>query len=68
MDKQKPSVVETEIGRFICPKTKSSVPLKAAQPLAFIRWPVVVRNCPACGRKHEIELKDVEHLPVYGYE
>jgi len=68
MAKPKSPTLESEVGRFICPNTHQPVPLLAAQSLAFIHWPMVVRNCPACGRKHTVELRDVEHLPVYGYE
>jgi hypothetical protein len=68
MVKAKRDLAETEIGRFVCPGTHSSVPARAGQPLAFIHWPLVIKNCPSCGRKHSLELKDVEHPPVYGYE
>lgn len=68
MQRRGAAAVDFEIGRFICPNTKSPVPLKAVQPLAFIHWPMVVRNCPGCGQEHELELKDVQHPPVYGYE
>jgi hypothetical protein len=59
---------ELEIGRFICPNMNSSAPLKAAQSVAFIHWPMLVKSCPACGQEHTLELKDVQHPPVYGYE
>ncbi len=60
--------VEFEIGKFICPVTKAEASLKAAHPLAFVHWPVVVKLCPNCGQEHEFNLADVQHLPVYGYE
>lgn len=59
---------ELEIGKFVCPATKATVPLKAAQPLAFLRWPVTVQRCPSCGETHELNLADRQHPPVYGYE
>jgi uncharacterized protein (UPF0212 family) len=59
---------EIEIGRFMCPNAKVGVPVKTSQPLAFVHWPVTIKKCPACGRKHEVRLSDVEHPPVYGYE
>lgn len=68
MVKAKTLAVETEIGRFVCPNTHKPVPLRAAQSVGFIHWPMVVRNCPACGHKHTVELRDVEHQPVDGYE
>ncbi len=68
MHSRDPAGAEFEIGRFICPNTQLPVPLRAAQPLSFLRWPVLVKNCPGCSQEHELELKDVQHLPVYGYE
>jgi len=60
--------VEFEIGKFLRPVTKVEAPLKASHPLAFVHWPVVVKPCPKCGQEHEINLADVQHLPVYGCE
>ena len=68
MQKHATTIAKAEIGRFVCPKTRLLVPLKATQSLAFIHWPMKVLHCPACGRKHQIQLQDVEHPPVYGYE
>jgi hypothetical protein len=59
---------EYEIAKYICPKSKTTVPLVASRPLAFIHWPVVVKNCARCGTDHVLELADVQHPPVYGYE
>ena len=60
--------LEFEIGTFICPTSKRETTLKASHPLAFVHWPVVVEACADCGQAHEINLADVKHLPVYGYE
>jgi hypothetical protein len=62
------SAPEFEIGRYICPTAKREAALKASEPLAFVHWPLVVKNCSVCGRKHKLELRDVQHPPVYGYE
>lgn len=59
---------EFEIGKYLCPKTKSPVPLMAPCSLAFVEWPVVVAQCAACGERHVLECEDVEHSPVFGYE
>lgn len=59
---------EFVVGRFICPTTNSPAPLLACHPLVFLVWPVVVRNCPNCGREHVVQYEDVEHPPVFGYE
>jgi len=40
----------------------------ASRPLAFVHWPVVVKSCAICGTDHVLELADVQHPPVYGYE
>jgi len=61
-------VVEFEIAKYICPKSKTPVQLMASHPLAFVHWPVVVKNCVSCGTDHLLELSDVQHPPVYGYE
>jgi hypothetical protein len=68
MVKPKQELAETEIGRFVCPCTHLSVPVRAGQPIGYIHWPLVIKICPSCGRKHTLELKDVEHPPVCGYE
>jgi len=61
-------VVEFEIAKYICPKSKAPVPLLASRPLAFVHWPVVVKNCASCGMDHVLDLSDVQHPPIYGYE
>jgi hypothetical protein len=62
------SAAEFEIGRYFCPSANRMTTLKASEPLAFIHWPLVVKKCPVCGRQHKLELRDVQHPPVYGYE
>jgi len=61
-------LVEFEIGKFVCPTTKAQVPLMAQQSVAFLHWPVTVEKCPGCGETHILNLADVQHAPVYGYE
>ena len=56
------------IGKYVCPISRALVPLQAKQPLAFIHWPVVVEKCASCGQEHVLQLTDVQHPPVYGYE
>ena len=68
MPMQDARVVEFEIAKYICPKTQASVSLKASRPLAFVHWPVAVKNYTCCGMDHVLELADVQHPPVYGYE
>lgn len=68
MAKLKPPSTEFEVGSFICPNTKVAVPLRTEAPLPFLHWPILVRKCPGCNREHKLELRDVQHLPVYGYE
>jgi len=68
MPMQDARVVEFEIAKYICPKSNTPVPLFASRPLAFVHWPVVVKNCVSCGMDHVLELSDVQHPPVYGYE
>lgn len=65
---EKATVTEFEIGKYICPKTKSSVTLKATRSLAFMEWPLVVESCESCGEKHVLQSEDVLHRPVFGYE
>lgn len=59
---------EFEIGKFVCPTTKARVPLMGHQSLAFLHWPVTVEKCPDCGETHVLNLADVQHPPIYGYE
>ncbi len=56
------------IGKYVCPNSRTLVPLMADEPLAFIHWPVVVEKCAGCGQEHVLRLTDVQHPPVYGYE
>lgn len=59
---------EFEVGKYVCPGCKRLMPLMASEPLVFLHWPVVVKCCPGCGSEHKLELADVRHPPVYGYE
>ena len=59
---------EFEVGKYVCPSSRLLMPLKASQPLVFLHWPIVVKGCPGCGLEHKLELADVQHPPVYGYE
>lgn len=68
MQEKAAAAVQFVVGRFVCPNTKSSVPLKACQPLAFIHWPLQLESCPSCGQEHALQLTEVQHPPVYGYE
>lgn len=65
---EKTKVAEFSVGQYVCPKTKSQVPLKVSRPLAFIEWPVVVTKCASCGEQHVLHSDDVYHWPVFGYE
>ena len=56
------------IGHYLCPKTKRTVPLHSARPLAFVDWPLIVQKCPECGERHVVESQNLEHPPVFGYE
>lgn len=62
------TVTEFEIGKFICPATKSLVPLIATRPWAVLDWPVKVTACPSCGGDHLIALDELRHPPLFGYE
>lgn len=64
----KPKVMQFEVGKYICPNTKSPVPLMSSCPLAFMEWPVVVEKCPDCKQKHVLHCEDLHHQPVFGYE
>jgi hypothetical protein len=68
MGAQRAYPAEFEIGRFFCPNSKSWVSLTSTVPLAFVHWPMVVECCPDCGLEHVLNLADVQHPPVYGYE
>lgn len=64
----KPALVEHEVGKFVCPKTKLPVPLLTHCPFTAVEWPVVVEHCAECGGRHVLECEDVLHPPVFGYE
>ena len=68
MQQQSAHPAELVIGKYVCPNSGALVPLHAGQPLAFIHWPVVVEKCSSCGQEHVLQLTDVQHPPVYGYE
>jgi hypothetical protein len=59
---------EFEVGAYICPNSKTEVTLKQARSLVFVRWPIVVEKCAACGNSHELQSSDVIHPPIYGRE
>lgn len=68
MSRRQAPTAEFEIGAYVCPKTKESVPLTATQSVSDLCWPVVVEKCPACGQRHEIQYSELRHPPVFGYE
>jgi hypothetical protein len=68
MQPQSARPAELVIGKYVCPRSNSLVPLRAGQPLAFIHWPVVVKKCASCGQEHVLRMTDVQHPPIYGYE
>jgi hypothetical protein len=61
-------VTEFEIGKFVCPVTKSLVPLIAHRPWTLLDWPVTVKACPNCGGEHVVTLDELRHPPLFGYE
>ena len=61
-------IAEFEIGKYVCPVTKSLVPLIATQPWTIMDWPVTVKACPSCGGAHLVELDELRHPPLFGYE
>ncbi len=63
-----PKTAECQVGQFKCPNTRTLVPLMSSQAFAFLHWPVLVERCPSCGERHQLEVTDVEHPPVYGRE
>jgi hypothetical protein len=62
------TVTKFQIGSYECPVTRRLTPLWASSHLESVPWPVVVENCPACGRRHVVFREDVQHPPVFGYE
>ena len=59
---------EFEVAKYVCPNSQLLLPLMASQPLVFVHWPLVVKACPSCGGEHVLNLPDVQHPPIYGYE
>lgn len=59
---------EHEVGTYACPRTQQQVPLMSTQSLAFIHWPVEVKECKSCGESHILSAADVLHPPIYGRE
>lgn len=68
MPRHEPPCVAFEVGTFVCPKTRTRVPLSATHSVSDLQWPVVVERCPACGERHTVEYNDLRHPPVFGYE
>jgi hypothetical protein len=62
------SLKEFEVGAYVCPNAKTEVPLMQTRSLVFVRWPIVVEKCSACGKSHELQSSDVLHPPIYGRE
>ncbi len=67
MQAQRGGAADLVIGKYVCPNSKLLAPVKASQPLALVRWPVV-ENYASCGQERVLRLTDVQHPPVYGYE
>ncbi len=65
---KKESCPEHEIGRYICPNTKSLVSLVRSCSLTEMEWPVNIEHCTSCGQKHVLLSEDVWHPPIYGFE
>jgi len=59
---------EFEVGKYICPNAGTEVALKQTRSLVFVRWPILVEKCSACGKSHELQSSDVIHQPIYGRE
>ena len=57
-----------EIGRFVCPITKQSLPVMATRPMAYQEWPIKIEHCPGCGMEHLLNIEQFQHPPVFGYE
>lgn len=68
MTAEKTEVREFTVGWYVCPQTKSPVPLRMSHPLAQAEWPVVIEMCHDCGQRHVLCCEDIHHPPVYGYE
>ncbi|MEE9234035.1 MAG: hypothetical protein V3U28_01165 [Candidatus Acidoferrales bacterium] len=52
-------ILEFEVGKYVCPVTKSRVALMATYP-ADVVWPQVVERCVSCGQKHILQYDDIE--------
>jgi len=68
MSAEKAALAEFRVGTYVCPRTSSPVPLMATCSTPFLKWPVVVEKCSACGETHTLRSEDVEHPPTFGYE
>jgi hypothetical protein len=68
MNPTHPPAIEFEVGKFVCPRTKALVPLRAVCAFDHLTWPLVVEKCPDCGEKHVLLCEEVLHPPLYGYE
>ena len=68
MSAPKPEMAECEIGKYVCPNTRSPVSLMGSRPFAFLEWPVVVEVCSDCGQRHVLQPEDIQHRPAFGYE
>lgn len=61
-------VLEFKAGVFRCPVTGKEAELRVTRAIGYIQWPVVVEHCPQCDQKHVLNIEDVRHAPVFGYE
>jgi hypothetical protein len=68
MTAEKTVAHEFTVGWYICPQTKTSVPLRMTHALAQTEWPVVIEKCEGCQQRHVLHFEDVCHPPAYGYE
>ena len=68
MPEEKAELVVFQVGTFVCPNTKTAVPLMASHALPFLQWPVLVERCPGCEQRHVVSCEDVQHPPAFGYE
>ena len=69
MDPVKEQAQHFLTGCYICPETKQEVTLESDVPRAWVKWPVRVASCQACGHEHVLEYDDVRHCdPIFGHE
>lgn len=68
MPPAKPVTAEFEVGKYMCPKTKSLAPLMAPCAFTYLEWPCVIEHCALCGERHVLHCEDVLHAPAFGYE